>query len=397
MNILYIGYWSIDDILTQSCILPHLKVLSEFKSVDYTVFCSIERNRNLKPSRMFFQNFHHVPLNSKNMKLNILTKILDFYLFRKKLLNIINQYKIDYILCQGSLAGSLGYLLWKKTGINFSVETFEPHAKYMKESGTWTKLDPRYIIQKLWEEKQKKHADYLFPVAYNYKKKLIDEGINPERIEVAPIEVDLEKFRFNPESKRKIRSTLNISENTIVGIYIGKFGDIYFEKEAFVLFKKAHDYFQNFYLIIGSPQPEKFINRNLQEIGYPLEKKWVSFIPNDQIPGYLSAADFAFSLIKPSKHKKYCAPVKNGEYWACGLPILIPDGIGDDSDILKRFGLGVVFTGDNYEQYFEKLQSLIKADLKDEIRGLAEKYRNPKQINNIYEKIFNMGRKSTPL
>ncbi len=82
----------------------------------------------------------------------------------------------------------------------------------------------------------------------------------------------------------------------------------------------------------------------------------------------------------------YLSPVKVAEYWACGLPILIPDGIGDDSQILKETGLGVVMEDlDHPEKYFHQLEALIKANRREEIRQLAIKYRNPDTVKTAYQ------------
>ena len=84
-----------------------------------------------------------------------------------------------------------------------------------------------------------------------------------------------------------------------------------------------------------------------------------------------------------------CSPIKNGEYWACGLPVITPSDIGDDSEILKESGLGIVVEDiDNPTKYFRQLEELINTNNKDEIRKLAEKYRNPDIVNKTYEKLI---------
>jgi len=147
----------------------------------------------------------------------------------------------------------------------------------------------------------------------------------------------------------------------------------------------------NFNLIILTPQAQDGIISKLEEAGCNLDCCIVKNAPFTEVPYYLNAADFAFSTIKSTPHRKFCSPVKNGEYWACGLPVLIPDGIGDDSQILKETGLGVVMEDMNEpEKYFKQLEDLIKADRKEEIRQLAIKYRNPEITREVYKKVLGL-------
>jgi glycosyltransferase involved in cell wall biosynthesis len=60
------------------------------------------------------------------------------------------------------------------------------------------------------------------------------------------------------------------------------------------------------------------------------------------MPRYLSAADAGLSFVLPAPSKRASSPVKNGEYLACGLPVVTTDGIGDYSDLVGRRRVGVV-------------------------------------------------------
>jgi glycosyltransferase involved in cell wall biosynthesis len=391
-HILFIGYWSLNDGLTQSTIMPHLQALAEMDQVDQLIFTSIEREEYIEPVNLNHSKLLHIPLHSKNLKPNILNKWYDFYLFPKRLVEICKQYKIDHMICRGAPAGALGYLVFKKTSIPFSVESFEPHAQYMLDSDTWSSFDPRYIMQKYWEKQIQKHAAFLLPVANNYRQKLIQQNIQEEKILLQPCEVQLSKFTIDQKNGIEVRRQLNISEKEVVGIYVGKFGDIYWKSEAFMLFKKAEEYFgKNFKLIILTPQNAEWIKKQLEFFNIPLESAKVFKASPEEVPNFLNAANFAFSLYRPGHSKKYLSPIKNGEYWACGLPVIIPDGIGDDSQILKETGLGVVMEDiDQPEKYFPQLEKLIQANKKEEIRQMAIKYRNPNRTKEVYQEVIHI-------
>lgn len=62
------------------------------------------------------------------------------------------------------------------------------------------------------------------------------------------------------------------------------------------------------------------------------------------VPSFLSAGDAGLSFILSAHSKRACSPVKNGEYLACGLPLVSTAGIGDYSDLVVRSRVGVVLT-----------------------------------------------------
>ncbi len=58
---------------------------------------------------------------------------------------------------------------------------------------------------------------------------------------------------------------------------------------------------------------------------------------------YLNAADFSILTVKPTHVRLVCCAVKHGEYWANGLPIFVPTGIGDDSEVISKESREIVF------------------------------------------------------
>jgi glycosyltransferase involved in cell wall biosynthesis len=391
MNILFIGYWGVHEGLTVSTSLPHLKILSTFEKVKKIIFTTIERDNLANTSIDIHEKVIHYPLFSGK---NFVDKIKDFIIFPRKLCSIVEKYNIDYIICRGAPAGALGYLVWKKIRVPFSVESFEPHAEYMLESNVWSKYDIRFILEKYWEEKQKETAKFLMPVSINYQNQLISEGINDNKIYTIPCCVNIEKFKFNIEGRINIKEKLNISASQKVGIYVGKFGGIYYDREAFVIFKKSLEYFNGkFFLIILTSDDEKKIITKLKEVDFPIENVFVSKVEHYEVPDYLSSSDFSYSLQLPKPSNLYLCPIKNGEYWANGLPILIPEGVGDDSEIIKKEGGGVIFSletlGESLIQLQNKYLSRKREDYNEEIRNLALKYRNFNFTKDIYELILN--------
>ncbi len=391
MNLLYIGTWSVSDPLSRSTILPHLEVLQRKFNFTKIVYCSLERSLSTNSILQQDPGMFHLPYFTKNqfgMVENMTTYIKYFGHLRKA----IDKHRIDAIICRGVIAGCLGYKLWKKTKIDFFVESFEPHAQYMLEAGSWSVWNPKFIIQKYFENKQKKHALGLMPVSENYKKKLLSEGIEKKRIQVLPCTVDTGVFK-PCQNSMQIRERFGFSKDQIIGIYVGKFGDIYLDKESFYIFKKSFQYFgADFRLIILSPQDGQSIKERVHAHKLDPSKVKISFVDTVGLRNFLTIADFAYCTVRPGKSRLFCCPVKNGEYWAMGLPVVITQGIGDDSELIDKLNAGVVLH--NFEEThlincFDKLKNILKEpNHKIRIRELAKKYRSREYIQRVYSHFF---------
>lgn len=385
--ILYISYWNLEDPLTISTVVPSLREIRNHWPESQIIFVNIQRTLSGEVLPPWISDLT-IQYHAFHSGTGLMDKFYDYTKVPVSMNLLCKHYDVTVIIARGSPAGSLAYLLTKKNKLPFIVESFEPHADYMRDSKVWKRFDPRFIIQRYFEKQQKKFAKLILPVSINYQQRLMDEGVASDKIRPVPCCVDLDLFRFNEEKRDEIRNELNI-QNRIVGIYVGKFGDIYYDDEAFALFKAAFDFFgEQFFLIILTQQDNNMILKKCHTFGILTPHVFVKSAAFQKVPAYLSAADFAFSTVKPAPSRIYCSPIKNGEYWANGLPILTEDGIGDDTDIIKREGGGVIIKNGNNTHAFGQLQLLLKQGrvvLAQSIQELAVKHRNPETLTKAYE------------
>jgi len=345
MKILFLSYWEIEDGLTSATIFPHLRILAESDKVASITFCSVERtSATLTPATLGIPKVTHVPLSDPTTNSNPIKRLFGFLNLSKQLSIFVSKHPVDKVICRSATAGALGFRLHQQTGVAFHVESFEPHGAYMLESGVWSRWDPRYLLQQHWEKKQKKYATSLQTVSNNYLKCLQQEGVPDEKLDVIPCATDLDAFGFSISSRERVRKKIGLSEERVVGVYLGKFGDIYYDEDAFAIFQQAFDQIgPDFFLLILTPHDAAFMNSRIKKFGIPANSIWFRKVPHTQVPEYLSAADFAFSLHKKTKWSFAFSPIKNGEYWANGLPIVLPKGVGDDDAIALEEEAGAVF------------------------------------------------------
>ena len=118
-------------------------------------------------------------------------------------------------------------------------------------------------------------------------------------------------------------------------------------------------------------------------------------VPHADFPRWMGLADFAITPVKPVPTKALCTPIKDGEYWALGLPVIITPGISDDSRIIADARIGAVLNGlgdEHYRAAVRAIQVLLasgtRREIYDRIRPVAERYRSFGIARSIYQRIY---------
>ena len=397
-SLLVVTTWSYKSGLVQSSTLPYLeKILTHFPSVQHVYLVTQETEKELnKKDRLIKVGEHKISLIPQRYYAfglcKIITSVFQFF----QLWWLIVSKNITHIHCFCTPAGGIGYLLSVLTGRKLILDSYEPHAESMVENGTWKKEGLAFNILWWLEKKQTQRASYCLTVASGMEDyALAKYGVRLKNFSVRPMCVDLKQFVFDPAKRKIIRANLEW-DSKIICVYVGKFGGIYLDKEAFDFFKSCQEFWgDQFRVLLLTPSLQSEIALLCKASNFPENNVHSLNVPFKQVSHYLSVADFAFTPVKPVPSKRYCSPIKDGEYWAIGLPVVITKNISDDADIIISQNAGAVLQSldtNGYINAIKTIDNLLQEDkdeLRRRIRHLAETYRNYSiaeyQYRNIYQ------------
>ena len=338
MNLAFISYWSLEDPLCVATVLPHVRILAEHPDINSVHLLTFERGKS--PIVDLGPKIQHYVVKQPPL-LGGLGFLLSYLGGLKVLLQIHFAERMELIVCRSIFAGFLGHVMFKLLGIPYTVESYEPHAQYMVENGVWSSGSWKEKMILWWDRLVKSSAFMLYPVSEGYARVLLDEGVPKRRVEALPCTVDLEQFRFSQDARQQLRTNLSIPADATVCIYVGKFGGMYLKEDARPLLESVFAEIPNLYLILLT-NPESTTVNNLLSSPRLVGQIRAQMVDPQAVSSHLSAADFALVLTRPTKTSSYLSPIKIGEYLLNGLPIIIPPGIGDDSQHVKDHNLGIV-------------------------------------------------------
>ena len=403
-NILVITYWSFKDALIQGYTLPYLKIILKYlpkKSNIHLVTLEqahqniSEENKEVIKSTLQKEGIIWHPYKYQKFGIGAILK-WTMYIFKLSHLIKENQIKAIHTWC--TPAGAIGYILSTITGLPLILDSYEPHADLMKETHTWESNSLAYRILFWLEQKQTHRAQHIIgcveSVKY-YAKSNYHFSIKDENFHVKPACVNFKQFDLAKSKNIQLLQEFGL-ENKIVCLYAGKFGDAYLYEATFEFFAMASNFWQDdVRFLILSDLSDTRLQQMCELYHIDINKFVKLFVDYREIADYIGLADFALSPYVPVPAKRYGTPIKNGEYWAMGLPVVITPNISDDSSIIEKEQIGAViksFDNDAYLKAVQQIDSLLKStnqiDLKNKIKEIAEKYRSFDIAEKVYQKIY---------
>src|ERR1043165_9844690 len=115
-------------------------------------------------------------------------------------------------------------------------------------------------------------------------------------------------------------------------------------------------------------------------------------VASAEVPSYLAAADVGLAFIKRCVSKIASSPTKNGEYLACGLPLVINAGVGDSDALINDWRAGVLideFTGEGFAKAGTEVDTVLgESAAREHARSVAEQVFDLKIAGERYAALY---------
>jgi glycosyltransferase involved in cell wall biosynthesis len=221
----------------------------------------------------------------------------------------------------------------KKKAVHYDWDDWETKIFYYSNPKLFVVGEFINIFEKLIP----KIVDTISVSSGHLRKLCLKRGVPPERICLAPVGADLEKFRPDLNFSAKIKTKYNIKNYLI--LYIGQLhGGQYAElfiKAAQIIIGHRKDLT---FMIVGEGYRLKELKELTERENVDKYFVFTGFIPHDEIPSYIADADVCVACFEENDITRCKSPLKIVEYLACGKAI-VASNVGEIRNMVGGVGI----------------------------------------------------------
>lgn len=390
-TLMIVTYWSFEDALIQSYTLPYVRLIKKHLGPDTDIILvTFDRNPYNEQEVEIESGITNYKFRLYNFGWRAILEVRAALRQMRKLIASRNVFQLHGWCATGN---GIAWVLSRKTGLPLIADSFEPNAEPMVETGTWKPGSIAFRIQFWLEKKTAQHAAELIaisPYMQDYMEKKYGAARKIKYIK--PACVDLELFSANKKHIDSLVTELQL-QGKIICVYAGKIGGFYLEQELFDFFAAAEKKWgDRFRVVFLTSHERSFLDSFAIKAGFSIDKMIIRFVKHHEVPHYLGLGDFAIGPYKPVPSRLTCSPIKNGEFWALGLPIIITKGISNDTELIVKNKCGAViesFSTSAYLTALDEIEVLFQdTAVAERCVNLAKEYRNFAIADKIYSEIY---------
>ena len=313
---------------------------------------------------------------------------------------LVRRNKIELVHARGHIAATIALALKRKFKIKMIFDLRGLMAEEYVDAKHWPHGGLRYRVTKAAERRIFASTDAvvtlterIWPIIQEW------EGLRDRTVHhaVIPCCVDLSRFRFNQEERSRRREELGLGDRLTL-VYSGSLDGWYLTERMADFFANVVKKRNDAHLLWLTTGSRERVQQLMSARGIGNDHFTIRSVLANEVPSYLAAADVGLSFIKRCISKIASSPTKNGEYLACGLPIVINAGIGDSDALVNGWKLGVLiedFDAQHFDEAYSSLEKIIAdPSAKTKARDAAEKLFDLNIIGatryaELYERVLN--------
>ncbi len=312
---------------------------------------------------------------------------------------LVRRNKIEMVHARGHIPATIALALKRKFGIKMIFDVRGLMAEEYVDANHWPEGGLLYRVTKSAERRILRATDAvvtlterIWPIIREW------DGLRGRDIHhaVVPCCVDLSLFQVN-EAERARRRAESGLEDRLILVYSGSLDGWYLTEEMADFFARVVQKRSDAHLLwLTTGAPER-IRQLMGARSIGEDQFTIRSVAAGDMPSYLAAGDVGLSFIKPCFSKIASSPTKNGEYLACGLPLIINAGIGDSDSLVTNWQAGVLVKGldqRSFDRAYCELQAFTNnTGAKAKARQVAEKLFDLNTIAgqryaDLYEKVL---------
>ncbi|MFZ3135432.1 glycosyltransferase family 4 protein [Methanothrix sp.] len=303
----------------------------EIRVIDFEILWRENDTNSLVSKLQVFEGVHKAindgsvtVIRPPIIRLPVLDYISLIYTHNAEIKRQIDEFKPDVVIAFGILNANVAFRIAKKKGIPSIYYIIDELHRLVPEKAF-------KALAKFIERQNMKIADKVISINEGLREYTIQMGAAEEKTEVIRAGVDLE--RFVSDGREEIRKRYGILDDDIVLFFMGWLYDFSGLKEvALELARNENDNIK--LMVVGKGD----LGDALQEIrkNFGLENKLilVDWIPYEDVPKYLSAADICILPAYNNDIMRNIVPIKMYEYMAAKKTVIATRIYG----IMKEFG-----------------------------------------------------------
>lgn len=323
----------------------------------------------------------------------VLKKLYDLIIGAKLILALKMRMNVKSIVSLGTVSGSISYILSKMFWLRHYGYQYEPHSEFMLECGVWGPKSAAFRLLNYFERRYGKDS-YILSTGTTHMVDRLRVWATKAKVYRLPSCVDETRMMFSENGRQRVRSAHGFGDEDRVILYLGKFGGIYYEQEVATLFKKLLDHDSELKFLIATPDDPVRIRGLLDAARLPEGSYVLTSCPYEEVPDYISAADFGIVAVPPLPSQRFRSPIKVGEYLCCGLPYLVCRGVSEDDIVAETRKVGVVvenFSEGEASRIYPQIRDFLdsdKAELRTRCREAGIEYRGLSRYLTVANEIF---------